>query len=266
LVSAFHSPLALFDFPPASASSSVIPILRFAEQTARYLSAHDYKTVLAAPTARTIRTCSRHASITCATQTQIQQSLGKRNRPTLPASSFCRHISAQTATLDLPSISGGARQPRGEPAIDVCACFCTNAAAPSLTVDLDRRSPAESLRTQLGLGNGWFAYRANGLSARAWRGSLVLRTRCSARCPFLFPQRTSRRGLRSVVITPLILEKRNQVFACWCARSAIPEGLQQRRVRVPQASSEHVAPSQTYHAGCTGRFTAAIRLLQVNTP
>src|SRR6266478_4953440 len=211
------------------------PILALAETTRAVSERHDY-TVRAAPTGAyefDLFTDTFNHMLT-----QIQQSEGKLHAQ-LSRLSLLQHITRATGERqDLPSIFQVVLGSLEENLpIDFGCMLLHDAAAPSLTVDVIGVAGRE-FADKLGLRERMdVPIDANGLS-RCVAGQLVYEPDV-LQVPFPFPQRMAAAGLRSVVITPLIVE--NQVFGVLVCARRNTEAFSSGECEFLKQLSEHVA-------------------------
>src|SRR6266403_5690201 len=211
------------------------PILALAETTRAVSERHDY-TVRAAPTGAyefDLFTDTFNHMLT-----QIQQSEGKLHAQ-LSRLSLLQHITRATGERqDLPSIFQVVLGSLEENLpIDFGCMLLHDAAAPSLTVDVIGVA-GRGFADKLGLRERMdVPIDANGLS-RCVAGQLVYEPDV-LQVPFPFPQRIAAAGLRSVVITPLIVE--NQVFGVLVCARRNTEAFSSGECEFLKQLSEHVA-------------------------
>jgi len=211
------------------------PILALAETTRAVSERHDY-------TVRAVRTGAYEFDLFTDTfnhmLTQIQQSEGKLHAQ-LSRLSLLQHITRATGERqDLPSIFQVVLGSLEENLpVDFGCILLHDAAAPSLTVDVIGVAGRE-FADKLGLKERMdVPIDANGLS-RCVAGQLVYEPDV-LRVPFPFPQRMAAAGLRSVVITPLIVE--NQVFGVLVCARCKAEAFSSGECEFLKQLSEHVA-------------------------
>ncbi|HWY95012.1 MAG TPA: ATP-binding protein [Steroidobacteraceae bacterium] len=211
------------------------PILALADTTRAVSERHDY-------TVRAVRTGAYEFDLFTDTfnhmLTQIQQSEGKLHAQ-LSRLSLLQHITRATGERqDLPSIFQVVLGSLEENLpIDFGCILLHDAAAPSLTVDVIGVAGRE-FADKLGLKERMdVPIDANGLS-RCVAGQLVYEPDV-LRVPFPFPQRMAAAGLRSVVITPLIVE--NQVFGVLVCARRNTEAFSSGECEFLKQLSEHVA-------------------------
>src|SRR6266404_605438 len=211
------------------------PILALADTTRAVSERHDY-TVRAAPTGAyefDLFTDTFNHMLT-----QIQQSEGKLHAQ-LSRLSLLQHITRATGERqDLPSIFQVVLGSLEENLpIDFGCMLLHDAAAPSLTVDVIGVA-GRGFADKLGLRERMdVPIDANGLS-RCVAGQLVYEPDV-LQVPFPFPQRMAAAGLRSVVITPLIVE--NQVFGVLVCARRNTEAFSSGECEFLKQLSEHVA-------------------------
>jgi signal transduction histidine kinase len=211
------------------------PILALADTTRAVSERHDY-------TVRAVRTGAYEFDLFTDTfnqmLTQIQQSEGKLHAQ-LGRLSLLQHITRATGERqDLPSIFRVVLGSLEENLpIDFGCMLLHDAAAHSLTVDVigvagagfaDKLGMTEQVSVPID---------ANGLS-RCVAGQLVYEPD-ALQVPFPFPQRLAAAGLRSVVITPLIVE--NQVFGVLVCGRCKTEAFSSGECEFLKQLSEHVA-------------------------
>jgi signal transduction histidine kinase/ActR/RegA family two-component response regulator len=211
------------------------PILALADTTRAVSERHDY-------TVRAVRTGAYEFDLFTDTfnhmLTQIQQSEGKLHAQ-LSRLSLLQHITRATGERqDLPSIFQVVLGSLEENLpIDFGCILLHDAAAPSLTVDVIGVA-GRGFADKLGLKERMdVPIDANGLS-RCVAGQLVYEPDV-LQVPFPFPQRMAAAGLRSVVITPLIVE--NQVFGVLVCARRNPEAFSSGECEFLKQLSEHVA-------------------------
>src|SRR6266403_1283532 len=211
------------------------PILALAETTRAVSERHDY-------TVRAVRTGAYEFDLFTDTfnhmLTQIQQSEGKLHAQ-LGRLSLLQHITRATGERqDLPSIFQVVLGSLEESLpLDFGCMLLHAAAAPSLTVDVIGVAGRE-FADKLGLRERMdVPIDANGLS-RCVAGQLVYEPDV-LQVPFPFPQRMAAAGLRSVVITPLIVE--NQVFGVLVCARRNTEAFSSGECEFLKQLSEHVA-------------------------
>src|SRR6267154_6414519 len=211
------------------------PILALAETTRAVSERHDY-------TVRAERTGAYEFDLFTDTfnhmLTQIQQSEGKLHAQ-LSRLSLLQHITRATGERqDLPSIFQVVLGSLEENLpIDFGCMLLHDAAAPSLTVDVIGVAGRE-FADKIGLRERMdVPIDANGLS-RCVAGQLVYEPDV-LQVPFPFPQRMAAAGLRSVVITPLIVE--NQVFGVLVCARRNTEAFSSGECEFLKQLSEHVA-------------------------
>jgi signal transduction histidine kinase/ActR/RegA family two-component response regulator len=211
------------------------PILALADTTRAVSERHDY-------TVRAVRTGAYEFDLFTDTfnhmLTQIQQSEGKLHAQ-LGRLSLLQHITRATGERqDLPSIFHVVLGSLEENLpIDFGCILLHDPAAPSLTVDVigvAGRGFADKLGLQEQVN---VPIDANGLS-RCVAGQLVYEPDV-LQVPFPFPQRMAAAGLRSVVITPLIVE--NQVFGMLVCARRKTQAFSSGECEFLKQLSEHVA-------------------------
>src|SRR5882672_10288514 len=211
------------------------PILALAETTRAVSERHDY-------TVRAVRTGAYEFDLFTDTfnhmLTQIQQSEAKL-RAQLGRLGLLQHITRATGERqDLPSIFQVVLGSLEENLPIDFGCFLLHdPAAQSLTVDVIGVA-GRGFADKLGLKEHVnVPIDANGLS-RCVAGQLVYEPDV-LQVPFPFPQRMAAAGLRSVVITPLIVE--NQVFGVLVCARRDPEAFSSGECEFLKQLSEHVA-------------------------
>jgi signal transduction histidine kinase/ActR/RegA family two-component response regulator len=211
------------------------PILALADTTRAVSERHDY-------TVRAVRTGAYEFDLFTDTfnqmLTQIQESEGKLHAQ-LGRLGLLQHITRATGERqDLPSIFHVVLGSLEENLpIDFGCILLHDPAAPSLTVDVigvagRRFADNLGLKEQVNV-----PIDANGLS-RCVAGQLVYEPDV-LQVPFPFPQRMAAAGLRSVVITPLIVE--SQVFGVLVCARRRTDAFSSGECEFLKQLSEHVA-------------------------